>query len=71
MNNEQKIAAEAKRNYKALWNFINSLGKTKQTIFILKMTNGEFTKNGQEKAQSFQYLFASVFTSEYMENGPS
>ena len=69
-NHEKNIASKAKTNPKAFWNFINSKRKTKQNISILKMTNGDFTHNDQEKAQALQDLFTSVFTRENLENIP-
>ena len=47
---EQTVAKEAKTNPKALFNYISSKTKPKETISDLEKPNGEMTENDEEKS---------------------
>ena len=65
---EKKIAQNAKENPKAIWRYINSKSKTKESIGkLLKdhtKPNSEFAESDKEKAEILADYFSSVFTKE-------
>ena len=61
---ELKVAIDSKKNPKALFQYINSKNKTKETIPDLLKPDGSFSKSTTEKCNMFNSFFASVFTKE-------
>ena len=62
--NELKVASEAKKNPKALFQYINSKSKSKNSIPDLLKPDGSLSKSTLEKCDMFNNFFASVFTKE-------
>ena len=61
---EQKVALEAKKNPKALFQYINSKTKGRVSIPDLIKPDGTLSTSDTEKCTLFNDLFASVFTQE-------
>ena len=61
---EQKVALDSKKNPKALFQYINSKNKSKETIPDLLKPDGSLSKSTTEKCNMFNSFFASVFTKE-------
>ena len=68
--NEIRIAKEAKSNPKALFRYISSKSKPRETIPDLKMKGGGTTEGDQQKADELNTFFGSVFTEENDQNFP-
>ena len=68
---EAKIAREAKQNPKAFFSYVNSKIKTRDGIASLLKNDGSLTKNDEEKAETLNQFFHSVFTEEDKENLPT
>ena len=68
---ELSVAKEAKTNPKALFNYISSKTKPKETISDLDKPNGEMTENDEEKSQVLNDFFSSVFVQESKDNIPT
>ena len=58
---EQSVAKEVKTNPKALFNYISSKTKPKETISDLEKPNGDMTENDEEKSQ-FYVISLVVFS---------
>ena len=67
---EIKLAKEAKTNPKALFKYISSKSKPRETVPDLQKKNGEFTEGNLEKAEVLNTFFGSVFTQEHDLNMP-
>ena len=70
---EKTIAKESKRNPKSFWRYAQTKLKTRAGMPDLEIPteNGKkFTKNDQEKADTLQDYFSSVFTQESLTNLP-
>ena len=61
---ELKVALDAKVNPKALFQYINSKTKSKETIPDLLKPDGSLSKSTLEKCNMFNNFFGSVFTKE-------
>ena len=61
---ELKLAKEAKNNPKALFQYISSKVKPRETIPDLQKKDGDFTEGDTEKAETLNSFFGSVFTEE-------
>ena len=61
---EVKIAKSAKKNPKALYQYIQSKTKPREAVPDLQKNNGELTTSSEEKAQVLNEFFGSVFTDE-------
>ena len=71
---EKNIAKNSKSNPKAFWKYTQSKLKTRAGIPDLQLSEPEnslepeYTKNDQEKADTFAKFFSSVFTTEPVTN---
>ena len=65
---EKKLACNIKRNPKSFWRYTKSRLKTKQIIPTLTRQDGTNAKTAQEKADTLNEFFVSVFTREDKEN---
>ena len=61
---EVKLAKEAKNNPKALFKYMSSKTKPRETIPDLQKNDGNFTEGNKEKAEVLNTFFGSVFTKE-------
>ncbi len=68
---EKKILKEAKKNPKPFWGYANSKLKTRSKITQLRKKDGKMTENDQEKAETLNEFFSSVFTDENTSNIPN
>jgi len=69
-NYEEDLANCIKDNSKAFWKCVNSKFKTKLPVDALRTSdNGEATSN-QERANTLNEYFTSVFTQEDLSNFP-
>ena len=71
LQNEEKIASEAKSNPKAFFAHVNSTRPIKSTIGPLKDKEGNIISGDVEKAEMLNEYFVSVFTKEDISNMPS
>ena len=67
---EKLIANKDKTEPKHFWSYVKSKTKSKSTISNLVKEDGSFTKTDKEKAILLNSFFASVFTSENVQNIP-
>ena len=67
---EIELAKISKSNPKAIYQYVSSKSKVKESIPDLESPNGEFTKNDSEKAHVLNTFFGSVFTHEDTEKLP-
>ena len=67
---EMKVAADAKLNPKAFFQYVTSRVKPKDNIGNLEKEDGSLTLNDSEKSQVLNKFFASVFTKEDSQNIP-
>ena len=71
---EKSIAKNSKSNPKAFWKYTQSKLKTRAGIRDLQLSEPEnslepeYTKNDQEKADTFAKFFSSVFTTKPVAN---
>ena len=65
---EKKLACNIKRNPKSFWRYTKSRLKTKEIIPTLTRQDGTNAKTAQEKADTLNEFFVSVFTREDKEN---
>ena len=65
---ERNIATQAKRNPKAFWSYVKTKTRCRARVADLKKKDGEKTKNDEEKAETLNEFFQSVFTKE--NDGP-
>jgi len=68
---ERKLAAEARYNNKAFWNYVNSRRKTRTQVGDLKDAHGNFTAINSEKAEILNNQYFRTFTQEDHENIPT
>ena len=68
---ELKIAREAKLNPKAFFKYVNSKIKIKEGVSNLIKNDGSVTKSDEEKAETLNTFFQSVYTKEDKTNLPS
>ena len=67
---EHKIAANVKFKPKRFWKYTRSRLKSRQGIPTLTKPDGSKATNPKDKAETLNQFFASVFTSEYLDNIP-
>ena len=68
---EQRLASYAKTNPKVFWKYAKSRQKTRQTIPTSIRKDGSKSSTAQEKADTLNEFFASVFTEEGTSNIPA
>ena len=68
---EHKLSNEVKSNPKSFWKYVQSKTKSKSTLGILNKPDGSQAETDQDKAETLNQFFASVFTVEDMSNVPS
>ena len=68
---EHEIARNAKADPKAFYKYVNSRSKTKPVISNLHGNNGESIQEESKIAEEFNGFFASVFTTEDVNNVPN
>ena len=68
---EKHVANESKTNPRKFWKFVQDKLKVKKGISVLKKTDGQYTENDFEKAETLNSFFASVFTREDKTNVPN
>ena len=61
---EHKIASEIKSNPKSFWNYVNSQRKCKPNIPNLLKSDMTLTLNDNEKADTLNTFFSSVFVND-------
>ena len=66
-----RLASYAKTNPKVFWKYAESKLKTRQTIQTLIRKDGSKSSTAQEKADTLNESFASVFTEEDTSNIPA
>ena len=69
-NNEKKIATECKQYPKKFWKYVQEQTKNVQGVNMLKRIDGTYAVTDEEKADTLNSFFASVFTSEDTSNIP-
>ena len=67
---EVKLAKEVKNNPKALYQYVSSRVKPRETIPELKTPDGTYTDGDQQKAELLNNFFGSVFTQETDDEMP-
>ena len=70
-NFENKIAEEVKDNSKSFWNYVKSKAKSKAGFPDILRNDGTTAKTDEEKADTFNNFFGSVFTKEDLTTSPS
>lgn len=65
---ERNLATNAKKNPKQFWKYANSRLKTPPRIPTLTKTDGSKAATAQEKADTLNEFFSSVFTKEVLQN---
>ncbi|XP_071963856.1 uncharacterized protein [Antedon mediterranea] len=68
---ENKITNEVKVNEKSFWRYINSQLNTRSGIPTLGNFEGKLVVDDQDKAESFNSFFSSVFCKENLSNVPN
>ncbi|XP_071482066.1 uncharacterized protein [Diadema antillarum] len=61
---ENKLAEEIKQNAKSFWNYVKKQTKPKSTVPDLQAPDGRWAKEDQEKAETLNNYFGSVFSEE-------
>ena len=67
---ESKIADCSKDNPKRFWRYLNESAKSTSGISALKTQTGSLASSDQDKAQTLNSFFSSVFTNENVTNIP-
>jgi hypothetical protein len=67
---ERKLAKECKENPKYFWRYVQSKTKSSTGISSLNNADGKLSVSDQEKADTLNSFFASVFTKENLDNVP-
>lgn len=68
---EQLIANECKNNPKTFWKYVQEKTNSSQGVNTLKNVDGSFAVSDMDKAETLNNYFASVFTSEDVNNIPN
>ncbi len=68
---EQKIASEAKSNPKGFYRYARSKMKVRVSVADLETTDGRMARTDEEKAETLNSFFGSVFTREDTSRLPS
>ena len=68
---EKDLANKIKTDNKLLWSYVRSKMKTKSSLGILEMPNGDLTSDSQEKADILNNFSVSVFEDEGTDNVPN
>ena len=68
---EQHIAKDIKKNPKAFFKHVSTQTKPKENIANLLREDGSLTENDQEKCDTLNSFFSSVFTNEDINNIPN
>jgi hypothetical protein len=66
---ERMIATESKKNSKSFWRYVKSKTKTKTGVSDLLKADGDMTAGEQEKVDTLNNFFCSVFTQDNEEDG--
>ena len=61
---ERKLTSEIKTNPKSFWSYVQSKNKFKQGIGDLEKPDGNLAETDEDKAETLNAFFASVFTKE-------
>ena len=69
--NEKKLAEECKSNPKNFWKYVQEKLKTQTGIGTLKKENGDIVTTDDDKANTLNKFFSSVFTREDTTNLPN
>ena len=69
--NERNLAKECKSNPKKFWKYVQEKLKTQTGIGTLKKGNGDMVTTDDDKANTLNDFFSSVFTREDTRNLPS
>ena len=69
-NFESNVARDVKTAPKKFWAYVKSRTKTRSAIPALKKSNGMLVTTPEEKAETLNEFFSSVFTMENIENLP-
>ena len=67
---EKTVAADCKKNPKAFWSYVKSKTTVRSGIGDLKKEDGTRTSSDQEKAETLNSFFQSVFTCEDKDQMP-
>ena len=67
---KKKLAANAKKNPKAFYRYINSMWKTQSKVGQLKDTVGNGQTDGATQAEILNYKFVTCFTCEDLTSLP-
>ena len=67
---ETLLANGIKDNPKAFWHYVNSKLKTKVSVGSLHLDNGNVAVTDQDKADTLNIYFSSVFTKENLTSIP-
>ena len=68
---ERKVANNSKTNVKQFWKYVHEKTKVKQGVGVLKKNDNTFAESDNEKAETLNSFFASVFTREQCHNLPN
>ena len=68
--NEKSIAKECKSNPKSFWKYVRTKTKAKTGLSPLRKRNGDIALTDNEKADTLNEYFTSVFTKENLDNLP-
>ena len=63
-NFEQRLAADLKHDVKPFWRYANTRLRTRSRVEDLRNADGSLSSGNQEKAETLNTFFSSVFTAE-------